>query len=98
MPSWSNKDRRRYEHIKESSLERGIPEDRAQEIAGRTVNKGRRKEGRTPNRTTAGTGNPRRPLEDRTVAELRNIARDADIRGRSSMDKQELVRAIRGKR
>ena len=36
MPSWSAKDRRKYEHIKESSLERGVPEDRAQEIAGRT--------------------------------------------------------------
>ena len=98
MPSWSSKDRRKYEHIKESSMERGVSEDRAQEIAGRTVNKGRRKEGRTPNKTTTGTGNPRRSLENRTVAELRNIAREADIRGRSSMDKQDLVRAIRGKR
>lgn len=98
MPSWTSKERRQYEHIKESSLKRGASEDRAQEIAGRTVNKGRRQEGRTPNRTTTGTGNPRRSLEERTVAELRNMARDAGIRGRSSMDKQELVRAIRGKR
>ena len=95
MPSWTKKDQRKFEHIKESSTKRGIPEDRAEEIAGRTVNKGRRLEGRTPNRTTTGTGNPTRPLEDRTVQELRNIAKDRDLRGRSSMTKDELVRALR---
>jgi hypothetical protein len=33
MPSWSRKDERQYEHIKESELERDAPEDRAEEIA-----------------------------------------------------------------
>lgn len=98
MPSWSNKDRRKFEHIKESSQQRGVPEDRAEEIAGRTVNKGRRQEGRTPNKRTSGTGNPTHPLEDRSVQELRNIARDRDIRGRSSMNKGELVDALRKSR
>ena len=56
MPSWDNKDRRKYEHIKESSIDRGEPEDRAEEIAARTVNKGRREEGRTPNKRTKGHG------------------------------------------
>jgi len=42
MTSWSNKDRRKYEHIKENSEQRGVPEERADEIAARTVNKGRR--------------------------------------------------------
>ena len=97
MPSaWSNKDERQYEHIKESSLERGMSEDRAQEIAARTVNKERRKEGRTPNKTTQGTGNPNKGYEARTVKELQNIAREKKIPGRSKMKKSELVRALRG--
>ena len=99
MPTaWSDKDERKYEHIKESSEERGIPEKRAKEIAARTVNKGRRKEGRTPNKTTQGTGNPNKGLAARTVAELRNIASDLKLPGRSKMKKDELVKAIRRKR
>ena len=95
MPSWSRKDERKYEHIKESSLDRGATEDRAKEIAARTVNKARREEGRTPNKTTMGTGNPNLPLQERKVDELRNIARDLDISGRSKMRKDDLVEAIR---
>ncbi len=45
--AWSNKDERKYEHIKESAHERGASAKRAKEIAARTVNKGRRQEGRT---------------------------------------------------
>ena len=98
MPSaWSNKDERKYEHIKESARERGAPADRAEEIAARTVNKGRREEGRTPNKRTQGTGNPRRDLEDRTRDELYNRARDLGIEGRSKMSKEELAAAIRRK-
>lgn len=95
MPSWTDKDRRQYEHIKESALDRGTPEERAEEIAARTVNKERREEGRTPNKTTQGTGNPRRSLENRTVDELRNKASELKIPGRSKMNKGDLVQAIR---
>ena len=95
MPSWSNKDERKYEHIKEGSRKRGVSEKRAKEIAARTVNKSRRQEGRTPNKTTQGTGNPNRSLEDRTVKELRNLASEKGIEGRSKMRKSELVRALR---
>lgn len=95
MPSWSNKDERKYEHIKESQQEQGKSEERAKEIAARTVNKQRREEGRTPSKTTQGTGNPRTSLEDRTKDELYNRAQDLDIEGRSSMSKDELVQAIR---
>ena len=96
MPdAWSDKDERQYEHVKDSELERGRSQDRAKEIAARTVNKQRREEGRTPNRTTQGTGNPNRSYEDRTVAELRNIASERNIEGRSRMKKDELIRALR---
>lgn len=96
MPkAWSNKDERKYEHIKESAQERGKSEDRAEELAARTVNKGRREEGRTPNKTSQGTGNPNERYEDRTVDELQNIAADRNIRGRSKMNKSELIKAIR---
>lgn len=95
MPEWSRKDERQYEHIKESSRKRGASTKRAKEIAARTVNKQRREEGRTPNRTTQGSGNPRRGYEDRSVEELRNIASDRNIKGRSKMNKDELIRALR---
>jgi hypothetical protein len=98
MPSWTKKDERMYEHVKESELDRGLDEKRAEAIAARTVNKTRREEGRTPNKTTQGTGNPNRGYEARTRDELYNIAKEKDIPGRSKMDKQELAEAIRGKR
>lgn len=94
--SWSDKDQRQYEHIKKSSKKRGAGEERAKEIAARTVNKTRREHGRTPNKTTQGTGNPNRSLDDRSKSELYNIARDRGIEGRSKMDKRDLVKAIRG--
>lgn len=95
MPEWSGKDERQYEHVKESARKRGASTDRAQEIAARTVNKQRREEGRTPNRTTQGTGNPNRSYEERSVRELRNIASERNIEGRSRMNKEELIRALR---
>jgi plasmid stabilization system protein ParE len=99
MPkAWTRKDERQYEHIKDSEEERGTSESRAKEIAARTVNKRRRNEGRTPNKTTQGTGNPNRKLEDRTVHELRNLASKLNIAGRSKLNKEGLVREIRQKR
>ena len=44
---------------------------------------------------TSGTGNPNRPLEERSRDELYNRARQLEIEGRSRMSKGELVRAIR---
>lgn len=93
--SWTDKDERQYEHIKQSEMDDGTSEDRAEEIAARTVNKRRREEGRTENETTSGTGNPNTRLEERTVNELRNRADELGIDGRSEMDKDELISAIR---
>jgi hypothetical protein len=96
MPkSWSDKDERKYDHIRESARESGKSASRAKEIAARTVNRDRREEGRTPNRTTQGTGNPSRGLEGRTKDELYNRARELGIEGRSGMKKDQLVEAIR---
>lgn len=48
MPkAWSNKDERKYEHVKESYKERGKDTETAKEIAARVVNKDRKEEGRT---------------------------------------------------
>lgn len=94
--SWSDKDERQYRHIMESELEQGRSKERAKEIAARTVNRQRRKENRTRNKSTMGSGNPNQRLEDRTVEELRNRAADLSIGGRSKMKKDQLVRAIRG--
>lgn len=96
MPrAWTRKDERQYEHVARSVRERGASPSRAKEIAARTVNKQRREEGRTPNRTTQGSGNPNSRLEERTKRELYNLARRRGIDGRSKMNKRELVRALR---
>ncbi|MEQ8767435.1 MAG: Rho termination factor N-terminal domain-containing protein [Planctomycetota bacterium] len=93
--SWTQKDERQYEQVKKSELERGRSEERAEEIAARTVNRQRRKEGRTKSKRSEATGNPSSSLEERTVTELRNRARELDIEGRSQMRKAELISAIR---
>lgn len=98
MPSWTNKDERQYEHIKESNQERGVPTKRAKEIAARTVNKTRREHDKTPNTRTQGTGNPKTSLDDRSKEELYNMAQEMNISGRSKMSKSDLVEAIRQKR
>ena len=56
--SWSDKDERMYEHVKESEEERGRDEERAKEIAARTVNKQRRQEGRTLDQTSPASPPP----------------------------------------
>ena len=96
---------RQYEHIKDSQLERGANEDRAEEIAARTVNKERARAGesRTASRTStqdmssskrggqrSGTNRPK----GRTRDQLYNEARKLNIEGRSSMNKSELERAV----
>ena len=95
MGKWTSKQERQYEHIKESSKQRGAPTRRAKEIAARTVNKQRRQRGQTPNKTTQGTGNPNVPPQQRSRQELYNQAKQMKIQGRSKMNKQQLVGAIK---
>ena len=96
MAKWTNKDKRQYEHVKNSVLDSGKSEDTAEEVAARTVNKQRREEGRTPNKTTQGTGNPNERYEERTVEELQNLAAERSVDGRSKMNKSQLIDALRG--
>ena len=96
MPNaWTRKDERMYEHIRDSTKRSGKGTARAEEIAARTVNKHRREEGRTPNKTTQGTGNPNTGYEARSKNELYNIAKQRNIEGRSKMSKGELIAALR---
>jgi len=97
---------RQYEHIKESQKEQGRSEDRAEEIAARTVNKERARAGETksrPSRTStrdissgrrgglrSGTDRPK----GRTKEQLYNEAKRMNIPGRSQMNKQQLQRAV----
>ncbi|MCB9709136.1 MAG: addiction module toxin RelE [Myxococcales bacterium] len=95
MPkAWSNKEERQYKHIKASEKKEGKSTKRAKEIAARTVNKSRRKHGETPNKTSQGTGNPNKPLSERSKTELYNRAKQLDIKRRSTMSKKQLIRAI----
>jgi plasmid stabilization system protein ParE len=102
--AWSPKRERQFEHIKEGLLERGANEDKAEEIAARTVNKerARRGEAMTASRTSVedissgrrgglrSHGGPR----GRTYDQLYNEAREKGVKGRSSMSKAELERAV----
>jgi hypothetical protein len=100
---------RQYEHIKSSQKSRGASESRAEEIASRTVNKEKARSGesRTRSRTStqdmsssrrggqrSGTSRPK----GRTRDQLYNEAKQLGIEGRSSMNKQQLQRAIAGKK
>ena len=99
MPeSWTAKDERSYQHVRSSVMERGQSSGRASEIGARAENRQRREDGSTPNRRTTGTGNPRAPLEERSKDELYNLAEEHDIRGRSRMNKTQLITAIRRRR
>jgi hypothetical protein len=67
----------------------------ASELSNRTAVKPPSVEGRTAERRSAGTGNPRAPLEERSKDELYNLAEQHDIKGRSRMNKTQLITAIR---
>jgi hypothetical protein len=102
--TWSNKRERQYEHIKEGLLEQGRPEDTAEEIAARTVNKERARAGeaRTASRTSTrdissgrrGGLRSHRGPGGRTYRQLYAEAKDRGIDGRSKMSKAQLERLL----
>jgi hypothetical protein len=105
----SSKRGRQYEHIKQGERERGVPEDRAEEIAARTVNKERARSGEARRRSRTSTedisasrrgglrsGRPgqRGRTRDQLYAEAQRLG----VRGRSGMNKAELQRAVDSRR
>jgi len=101
---WSEKRERQYEHIKEGLLESGEDEDKAEEIAARTVNKERARKGEAKesselSREDISSGR-RGGLRSgkgpggRTYDQLYEEARHLNIEGRSKMNKEQLLRAV----
>ena len=102
--SWTAKRERQYEDIKQSLRARGRPEGLAEEIAARTVNKERARAGesRQASRTsTHDISSSRRGGQrshsgsgGRTKEQLYQEARRRNVKGRSSMSKAQLERAV----
>ena len=103
--AWNAKRERQYEHIKDSLEDRGTSEDKAQEIAARTVNKERARAGeaKTSSRLSredissgrrGGMRSGTRGPKGRTRDQLYNEAKKMGIEGRSKMNKEQLQRAV----
>jgi hypothetical protein len=102
--AWSAKRERQYEHIKSGLRKRGSSEDKAEEIAARTVNKERARSGEARQRSRVSTDDissgRRGGLRShsgsagRTRDQLYEEARRKNVHGRSSMNKAELARAV----
>lgn len=101
---WSKKRERQYDHIKEGLEERGRSEDEAQEVAARTVNKERARSGEAEQASRTSTDDisssrrgglrSHRGAGGRTRDQLYAEAQRKNIKGRSSMTKAELERAV----
>ncbi|MFF4313178.1 plasmid stabilization protein [Streptomyces sp. 900105755] len=109
MPRGSSPKReRQYEHIKESALDRGESEGRAEEIAARTVNKERARSGesKTASRTSTqdmssgrrGGKRSHSGAQGPTYDQLYEEAKQRGIEGRSDMNKAQLQRALNAKK
>ena len=102
--AWSDKRERQYEHIKEGLKKEGRPNDLAEEIAARTVNKERARHGEANESSRTSTedisSGRRGGLRShtgpggRTRDQLYEEAKRKNIRGRSKMSKAELKRAV----
>jgi plasmid stabilization system protein ParE len=107
--AWSPKRERQYEHIKQGLKERGTSEDKAEEIAARTVNKERARSGEAQessrlSRTDISSGrrgglrSGTSRAKGRTRDQLYEEAKDMNIKGRSKMTKEQLRRAVDAKK
>jgi hypothetical protein len=96
---------RQYQHICESERARGVGEERAEEIAARTVNKARARAGDSTrasklsledisSQRRGGLRSGTRPARGRTYRQLYGEARALGIGGRSRMPKAELDQAV----
>lgn len=96
-----SKRERQYEHIKDSAKERGASNDRAEELAARTVNRERARAGETRTASRSSTRGPssssrggRHSHDEPTKDDLLQQARRVGIEGRSKMSKRELAHAL----
>jgi len=107
--AWSKKRERQYAHIRDSLEDRGRPDDVAEEIAARTVNKERARSGEAKSASRSSTNDisssrrgglrSHRGPGGRTYRQLYQEARNRHLEGRSKMSKDELERALsRGRR
>jgi hypothetical protein len=110
--AWSDKRERQYEHIKGSAKKRGASTKRAKEIAARTVNKERARSGESRQRSrsstrdlSSGRRGGRRARSGRTGGhsgqtkeQLYNQAKRLNIKGRSKMNKRQLLAAVNRKK
>ena len=102
--AWNAKRERQYEHIKQGLTDRGRSEGTAEEIAARTVNKERARQGeaRESSRTsTSDISSSRRGglrshsgSGGRTKDQLYQEAKAKNVPGRSKMSKRELAHAV----
>jgi hypothetical protein len=102
--SWSAKRERQYQDIKKSLRNQGRPEGLAEEIAARTVNKERARSGesRQASRTSTrdisssqrGGQRSHTGSGGRTKEQLYQEAKRKNVKGRSSMTKAQLERAV----
>jgi hypothetical protein len=102
--AWNNKRERQYKHVKEGLKKRGAGEDKAEEIAARTVNKERARAGEAKQSSRTSTkdisSSRRGGLRShkgpggRTKEQLYAEAKKRNIAGRSKMNKAELERAV----
>ncbi len=102
--AWSKKQERQYQHVKASQKDEGRGEGRAEEIAARTVNRERARSGQSRQRSKTSTqgasasqrGGKRSGSgpSGRTKAQLYNDARRAGVKGRSTMTKAQLQKAL----
>ena len=102
--AWNDKRERQYEHIKEGLLDRGRNEDTAEEIAARTVNMERARHGEAKESSRTSTedisSGRRGGLRShsgprgRTRDQLYEEARRKGVKGRSKMNKRQLLGAV----
>ncbi|GAA5009834.1 plasmid stabilization protein [Actinopolymorpha pittospori] len=103
--AWSSKRERQYEHVKSSAKQRGAGEDRAEEIAARTVNKSRAQSGESkqaskesvrdiPPQRRGGQRSGKSGPRGQTKQQLYGEARRRNVKGRSSMSKRQLENAL----
>jgi hypothetical protein len=102
--AWSAKRERQYAHIKDSLIEHGKRVSLAEEIAARVVNKERARHGESVTASSSslndmspgrrGGLHSHRGAGGRTLLQLRNEARQRNLKGRSSMNKAQLEAAL----